>query len=85
MLTLMGKQIDVISNNCINYKLHIAICDAVGLFLCQLDCNETFDKSEFQQARLLILDLSPTWCGKELNSVFVKIHFDPVHKSKQVK
>ena len=47
MLTLMGKQIDVISNNCINYKLHIAIRDAVGLFLCQLDCNETFDKSEF--------------------------------------
>ena len=47
MLTSMGKQIDVISNNCINYKLHIAIRDAVGLFLCQLDCNETFDKSEF--------------------------------------
>ena len=47
MLTSMGKQIDVISNNCINYKLHIAISDAVGLFLCQLDCNDTLDKSEF--------------------------------------
>ena len=60
MLLSIGKQIDVISNNCINYKLYIAICDAVGLFLCQLDCNEKFNKSELQKARLLILDLSPT-------------------------
>ena len=59
--------------------------DAVGIFLCQSDYNEKFNKSEFQKARLLILDLSPTWCGKEFNSVFVKIRFDPVHESKYVK
>ena len=59
MLISIGKQIDVISNNCTNYKLYIAICDAVGIFLCQLEYNEKFNKSEFQKARLLILDLSP--------------------------
>ena len=50
----------VISNNCINYKLYIAMYDAVGIFLCQSDYNEKFNKSEFQKARLLIVDLSPT-------------------------